>query len=88
MTRCAPAVGCCSVGNISRTAAFIGMEIYRDNRISDPPQLMPQVKAFGLPSEPWVFVIDRRGRIADRLEGAFSVSELERAVQKGIGTSS
>jgi hypothetical protein len=29
-----------------------------------------------------VFVIDRQGRVAARLEGAFSVGELERAVAK------
>ncbi len=59
-------------------ASFIHMEIYEDNRF-DPenPKLRPQVEAFGLPTEPWLFVIDEDGKIATRIEGAYSVSELE-----------
>ena len=40
-------------------AAFIHMEIYNDN---DPSKgVRPQVRAFHLPSEPWLFAIDRQG---------------------------
>ena len=35
----------------------------------------------GLPTEPWAFALDRRGRVAARLEGAFSARELEAAVK-------
>jgi hypothetical protein len=35
-----------------------------------------------LASEPWTFVINRKGRISARFEGAFSVGELQRAVDK------
>ncbi len=59
---------------------FIHMEIYADNRLE--AGLRPQVKRFGLPTEPWAFAIDRRGMVAARLEGAFSVRELEAAVRK------
>ena len=39
-------------------AAFIHMEIYNDN---DPSKgVRPQVRAFHLPSEPWLFAIDTR----------------------------
>ena len=62
-------------------AQFIHMEIYNDN---DPSKgVRPQVRAFHLPSEPWLFVIDRKGIIRTEIEGAFSVAELERAV-KGV----
>ena len=66
--------------------AFIHMEIYVDNQY-DPknPDLRPQVKAFGLPTEPWLFLIDKDGKIASRIEGAFSVSELENEVSKLLG---
>jgi hypothetical protein len=58
------------------------MEIYQDN---DPNKgYRPQVRAWGLPSEPFLFTINRRGRIASRLEGAFSVPELKAAVRKAI----
>ena len=40
-------------------AAFIHMEIYNDN---DPDEgVRPQVRAFHLPSEPWLFAINREG---------------------------
>lgn len=61
--------------------AFIHMEIYEDN-VPDPKNLRPQVRAYGLPTEPWLFVIDADGRVSTRIEGAFSAAELERAVER------
>jgi hypothetical protein len=61
-------------------AAFIQQEIYNNNTVSDG--FRPQVDAWRLPTEPWIFVIDRDGKIAARFEGAVSVGELERAVAK------
>jgi hypothetical protein len=61
--------------------AFIHEEIYKDN---DPNNgARPQVRAFHLPSEPWLFAIDRSGRIEAEIEGAFGVEELTRVV-KGL----
>ena len=58
--------------------AFIHMEIWEDN---DPAAaLREQVRAFGLKTEPWLFVIDEEGVIRTRIEGAFGLGELERAV--------
>lgn len=62
----------------SDDAAFIHMEIYEDNDPGKP--VRSQVEAFGLPTEPWVFVIDEQGRVSTRIEGAFSVRELNEAV--------
>jgi hypothetical protein len=59
---------------------FIQNEIYTDNNPSKPPR--PQVRAWRLPSEPWTFVLDRRGRVSQRFESVFSVGELARAVAK------
>jgi hypothetical protein len=62
-------------------ADFIHMEIYNDN---DPSKhVRPQVRAFHLPSEPWLFAIGRDGRIEAVIEGAFGVEELTRVV-KGL----
>lgn len=58
--------------------AFIHMEIFKDNEVNKGYR--PQVGAWKLPSEPWVFVIGRDGRIKDRFEGAVSVRELSAAV--------
>lgn len=61
-------------------AAFIHMEIYNDNSIEKG--LRPQVRAYNLPTEPWVFVIDENGRISESIEGAASPEALEKAVQQ------
>jgi hypothetical protein len=61
-------------------AEFIHMEIWNDNDIAKGPR--PQVEAFNLESEPWAFLIDRKGIVRDRIEGAFGVSELEEAMRK------
>jgi hypothetical protein len=60
--------------------AFIHQEIYKNNQVNDGA--VPQVEAYGLPSEPWLFVIDRIGRVSTAIEGPFSVAELEDAVRK------
>jgi hypothetical protein len=63
--------------------AFIHQEIYNDNEIKQGTR--PQVKAYGLPSEPWLFVIDRSGKISTAIEGPFSVGELKDAVGEVAG---
>jgi hypothetical protein len=63
-------------------ADFIHMEIYKDNDLNKGPR--PQFTAYGLRNEPILFAIDKRGMIADRLEGAYSVGELDAAVRKAI----
>jgi hypothetical protein len=63
-------------------ADFIHMEIYNGNEVAKGYR--PQVGAFRLPSEPWVFTIDRHGKVAARIEGAFSADELEQAVKKAL----
>lgn len=60
-------------------AAFIHMEIYNDNVVEQG--FRPQVLKWRLPTEPWAFAIDGSGRVAARLEGAFSARELEAAVR-------
>jgi len=60
--------------------AFIHQEIYNDNQVNKG--FRPQVQAWNLPTEPWTFVIDKKGRVSTRFEGAFSVGELQRAIAK------
>jgi hypothetical protein len=62
--------------------AFIHMEIYEDNDPNQP--LREQVSAYDLRTEPWVFVIDRNGRVESRIEGAFSVDELDDAISRVV----
>lgn len=81
---CAPVVDAVAQlqAELGGRAEFIHMEVYRDN---DPGKgVRPQLEAFGLRTEPWVYAIDRRGRVAARLEGAASVNELRGAVQRAL----
>jgi hypothetical protein len=61
---------------------FIHQEVYVDNQPSRG--LRPQMKAYGLQTEPWLFTIDRHGIIAARLEGAFGVNEVRAALEAAL----
>ena len=58
---------------------FIHVEIYEDNQ---PPETNRWVKEWKLPTEPWVFLVGRDGRIKARFEGSVSAAELEAAVRR------
>jgi hypothetical protein len=79
---CGPVVDVAEQVKSSRgdEAEFIHMEIYKDNAIEKG--FRPQVAAWRLPTEPWLFAIDRNGDVAARLEGAFSAGELDAALDK------
>src|SRR5206468_995275 len=63
-------------------AVFIHEEIYKNN---DPSQgFRPQVNAWHLPTEPWIFGIDRKGKIVARLEGAATVPAVEGVVKAAV----
>jgi hypothetical protein len=63
-------------------ANYIHIEVYTnlDAASTKDLQLDPAVTAWGLPSEPWVFVIDADGTVTARFEGAMLDSELEDAL--------
>jgi hypothetical protein len=62
---------------------FIHMEVFRDNSLDRG--IRPQLAAFRLRSEPWLFTFDSAGKVAARIEGAFSQRELERAIASATG---
>jgi hypothetical protein len=61
---------------------FIHEEVYVNN--NPKLGLRPQLKAFHLETEPWLFAVNRRGRIVTRLEGAFGVNAVTRAIQAAL----
>jgi hypothetical protein len=61
---------------------FIHQEVYRDNQVNKG--LRAPLQAFHLQTEPWLFTIDRDGRIAARLEGSFGVKEFRQAVEAAL----
>ena len=62
--------------------SFIHQEVYVDNQPNKG--LRPQMKAFHLQTEPWLFAINKKGVIVARLEGAFGVNELRQALQAAL----
>jgi hypothetical protein len=61
---------------------FIHQEVFKDNNTQKG--LRPPLQAFNLRTEPWLFVVDKQGRITARLEGSFGVDAFERAVKTGL----
>jgi hypothetical protein len=61
---------------------FIHQEVYRDNK----PELgiREPLAAFKLQTEPWLFVVDRGGRITARLEGSFGLDAFEEALKSAL----
>jgi hypothetical protein len=62
--------------------AFIHQEVYVDNQPTKG--LRPQLKAFHLQTEPWLFTVNRRGVIAARLEGSFGVDAFTQALEAAL----
>jgi len=59
---------------------FIHNEVYNDN---DPNKgIRPQLTAFGLQTEPWIYLINQDGTIEKRIEGAVGVDELRADVEE------
>lgn len=62
--------------------AFIHQEVYVDNNPSKG--LRPQLLAYHLQTEPWLFTFNKQGRIAARIEGAFGINEFRQAIQAAL----
>ena len=61
---------------------FIHQEVYTDN---DPNKgLRKPLQEFGLPTEPWLFVVGTDGKITARLEGSFGLSAFEQALKTAL----
>jgi hypothetical protein len=61
---------------------FIHEEVYVDD---DPSKgLRPQLKAFHIQTEPWLFTVNARGIISARINGAFGVNEARAALQAAL----
>ena len=62
--------------------AFIHQEVYNDNMVEKG--LRPPLQTFRLRTEPWLFTIDRDGRVAARLEGSFGTKAFEEAIKAAL----
>ncbi len=73
---CGPVVDTIETVRASRDwgdLAWLHVEIFRD---AGGKTFMEAVDAWHLPSEPWLFAIDRTGTVVDRLEGPIIADEL------------
>ena len=61
---------------------FIHSEIYENLDPTQPP--VPAVQEWGLPGEPWVFVVDANGNVAAKFEGSASQDELTRGPREAL----
>ncbi len=61
---------------------FIHQEVFVDNNPSKG--LRAPLRAFNLPTEPWLFVFDKQGRLTTRLEGSFGFNAVERALKSAL----
>ena len=59
---------------------FVHVELYRDASSPRPQDLDPAVGEWGLPSDPWLFVVDASGRVTAKYERVVTVEELRAAV--------
>ncbi len=56
---------------------FVHVEPYDLDKVPEKLEPVPAVTAWGLPSEPWVFVTDSKGRVAAKYEGSIAPTELK-----------
>ena len=69
---------------LSGRANFIHIEVYDSpDKLTDlsRARLVPQMGEWGLPAEPFTFVLDAEGRVAAKFEGFVNEDELVAALQ-------
>lgn len=60
---------------------FLHVEVYELPADVNDLQIVPAVQEWGLPSEPWVFVVDADGSVAAKFEGGIGADELDASLQ-------
>ncbi len=55
---------------------FLHVEVFTNINDPDNIELAPAVAEWGLPTEPWVFVVDAEGFVIGRFEGVIALEEL------------
>ena len=63
-------------------ANFIHVEAFVAATNPTDGKLAPSLKEFGFDTEPWLYVIDRKGVVSDRISGAFATTEVEQRLAK------
>jgi hypothetical protein len=70
-----------TMASVYRDVNFLHVEVYggfnEPGFEPDVAHLVPAVVAFGLPTEPWVFVMDEEGVVIGRFDGVLGDGEIE-----------
>jgi hypothetical protein len=66
---------------------FVHVEVYTnlDAQAGEELELAPAIVEWGLPSEPWVFVVNGAGAVSSAFEGAIGAEELTAAIKAAAG---
>lgn len=67
-------------------ANFVHVEAFVNATKPGDGTLAPPLKAFKFDTEPWLYVIDAKGVVSDRISGAFATAEVEARLAK-VGVS-
>lgn len=65
--------------HVGDAASFVHVEIYKDPKNRVPYETVVE---WGLTSEPWVFLLDRHGKVAEKFEGPAPRDEVEEALRR------
>jgi hypothetical protein len=60
------------------TVDFVHVDVFQNAR---PPHLSTTAAQWRVPSQPWVFVVNRSGKIAAKFEGPTSAGEIDAAIR-------
>lgn len=63
---------------------FVHVEVYQDLQVESTTDLtlVDAVEVWGLPSEPWVYIVDAQGVVSSMFEGAVSDPDLRSAIDQ------
>jgi hypothetical protein len=59
---------------------FVHVEVYTNLDDPDNLEVVPSIIEWGLPTEPWIFVVDADGIVTHRFEGLVTAEELDAAL--------
>ena len=70
----------------AREMEFIHVEPYDLEQVRGGGKLIPsrEARAWGLPSEPWIFLVDSNGRLTAKFEGIVTYEEMDKAIRKTL----
>ena len=73
-----------------QAANFIHVEVYQNPHLIGESQalgdLVEAVAEWGLPTEPWTFIVDGGGVIRAKFEGFVTLEELEEGLEDVLGS--